>query len=434
MTSPDALIIGAGIVGSSTALELARKGYRVQVVDKADGPGMGSTSASSAIIRFNYSTVAGIALAWEAKHRWESWAEYLGFADPNGLAVFHRTGKVMLEAPVINLTKMAENFETVGVPYELWDAETVASRTPGIDNGSFFPPKPVDADEFFDDPQGSLGGIFTPDAGFVDDPRLAAANLAAAAKHRGAVFSYRRRVTAIDHVGAVWRVELDGTETIEAPILVNAAGPWSSTVNAMAAADDDFTISVAPMRQEVHQVPAPRALRDHPEAFVEIADLDLGIYMRPDTLRQHLLIGGTEPECDPLQWIDDPDDVNLNPTVQGFESQVTRAARRFPDLAIPNRPSGIAGVYDVAADWTPIYDKTSQPGFYVGIGTSGNQFKNAPVIGDLMSQIIDRVENGHDHDANPVQYACAHTGIDVDLGLYSRKRAINAESSGTVLG
>ncbi|MCX4835042.1 FAD-binding oxidoreductase [Streptomyces sp. NBC_01016] len=116
-----------------------------------------------------------------------------------------------------------------------------------------------------------------------------------------------------------------------------------------------------------------------------ISDMDLGTYMRPET-GGNLLIGGTEPECDPLEWIEDPDAANPNPTVERFESQVTRAARRFPDLTVPNRPQGVAGVYDVADDWTPIYDKTALPGFYVAIGT------------------------------------------------FSRKREVNTESSGTVLG
>ncbi|MFI5428619.1 FAD-dependent oxidoreductase [Aeromicrobium sp. UC242_57] len=75
---------GAGVIGSATALELARAGLEVVVVDRLNGPGQGSTSASSAIIRFNYSTFAGIAAAWEAKHCWESWADHLGTADTSG--------------------------------------------------------------------------------------------------------------------------------------------------------------------------------------------------------------------------------------------------------------------------------------------------------------------------------------------------------------
>jgi len=147
-----------------------------------------------------------------------------------------------------------------------------------------------------------------------------------------------------------------------------------------------------------------------------------------------MLVGGTEPECDPLAWVDDPDAVDVHPSVELFEAQVTRAARRFPDLVVPKRPKGIAGVYHVAQDWMPVYDKTALPGFYVAIGTSGNQFKNAPVIGSLMDRIIDAVENGHDHDHDPVHYTCPHTGLDANLVAFSRKQKINKESSGTVMG
>ncbi len=147
-----------------------------------------------------------------------------------------------------------------------------------------------------------------------------------------------------------------------------------------------------------------------------------------------LLVGGTEPECDPLQWLDSPDEANPNPTMAVFEAQVTRAARRLPDLTVPNRARCVVGVYDVAADWTPIYDKTELPGFYVAMGTSGNQFKNAPVIGQFMAAIIDQVENGTDHDTTPVQVRVRHTGALIDLAAFSRRRSVNTDSTGTVMG
>jgi glycine/D-amino acid oxidase-like deaminating enzyme len=56
MTRCDAIVIGAGVIGSSVALELARGGRSVVVVDKGPGAGSGSTSASSSIIRYSYST------------------------------------------------------------------------------------------------------------------------------------------------------------------------------------------------------------------------------------------------------------------------------------------------------------------------------------------------------------------------------------------
>jgi sarcosine oxidase subunit beta len=53
-------------------------------------------------------------------------------------------------------------------------------------------------------------------------------------------------------------------------------------------------------------------------------------------------------------------------------------------------------------DWIPIYDKSDLPGFYMAVGTSGNQYKNAPVVTGMMADLIDKVEAGHDHDNNPL--------------------------------
>jgi sarcosine oxidase, subunit beta len=164
-----------------------------------------------------------------------------------------------------------------------------------------------------------------------------------------------------------------------------------------------------------------------------VSDLDLGVYLRaaPGDV---MMVGGTEPRCDPLGWIDDPGAVDPFPTAASFEAQVTRAARRFPGLRVPPRPKGIVGVYDVADDWTPIYDRTDLDGFYVAMGTSGNQFKNAPMAGLMMATLITAVENGHDHDADPVRCHGEYTGRTVNLGTFSRKRPVNTASSGTVMG
>jgi glycine/D-amino acid oxidase-like deaminating enzyme len=132
--------------------------------------------------------------------------------------------------------------------------------------------------------------------------------------------------------------------------------------------------------------------------------------------------------------VDDVEAVNQNRTKELFEAQVTRAARRFPALKIPNSPSGIAGIYDVAADWTPIYDRTELDGFFVAIGTSGNQFKNAPMVGKLMTELIDGVRAGRDHDVDPVKVRAERTGNEISLGAFSRKRLFNADNTGTVMG
>lgn len=430
----DAVVIGAGVVGAGIALELARGGRKVVVVDKAGGIGHGSTSASSAVVRFNFSTWSGVAAAWEAKFGWEAWQDHLGGQDPAGMAQYVRTGLAMLDVDIAPRSTFVPLLEQAGVPYEEWDAETLAQRIPGIDVGRYWPPKPITDDRFYDDAEGTLGAVYTPDAGHINDPQLAAQNLAWAARRHGAEFILRRSVVGFERgTDRITAVLLDDGTRIAADVVVNAAGPWSSKINELAGVGSDFTVNVRPMRQEVAHVLAPAGYNPDGAAGISFADMDLGTYVRAE-VGGGMLIGGTEPECDPLQWLDSPDDANQNPTMAVFEAQVTRVARRLPELTVPNRARGVVGVYDVADDWTPIYDKTELPGYYVAMGTSGNQFKNAPVIGQFMAAIIDQSEGGIDHDTTPIQFLAKHTGATIDLATFSRRRTINANSTGTVMG
>ena len=70
----------------------------------------------------------------------------------------------------------------------------------------------------------------------------------------------------------------------------------------------------------------------------------------------------------------------------------------------------------------------------MAVGTSGNQFKNGPVVGHCMAELIDAVEKGHDHDSDPVKVTARYTGVELDMGFYSRLREINENSSFSVNG
>jgi len=431
----DAVVVGAGVIGASVALELAKAGRRVVVVDKLGGPGLGSTSASSSVVRFNYSTLDGVATAWESMHHWTDWANQLdGHPQDAPLARLLPTGLVMLDAPVAPKDRVLPMFAQLGIPYEVWDATELAARVPGIDTGRYWPPKRPDDEAFWAGPTGQLGAFFSPDAGYVDDPQLAALNLADAARRKRVTFLFRHEVSAVRRAnGKVAGLEFADGQRIDTGVVVNVAGPWSSAMNRIAGVGEDFTISVRPMRQEVHQVPAPPGFNSGDRLGPVVADLDLGIYVR-GAPGDAMLVGGTEPECEPLQWLDEPDDVYPYPTAAVYEAQLTRAAHRFPKLTIPGTPRGIAGVYDVASDWTPIYDRTSLDGFYVAMGTSGNQFKNAPLAGRFMAAIVGAVEDGHDHDSEPLRYVGEYTGAVINLAAFSRKRPVNTASTGTVMG
>jgi sarcosine oxidase subunit beta len=116
--SQRAVVIGAGVIGCSIARALALSGMAVTIVDRAAGAGMGSTSASSAIVRFHYSTFAGVAVAWESKHGWEDWPDLLGTTDPAGTARYVRTGALVLDTPDYDSERVLALYEQLGIPYE----------------------------------------------------------------------------------------------------------------------------------------------------------------------------------------------------------------------------------------------------------------------------------------------------------------------------
>ena len=120
-------------------------------------------------------------------------------------------------------------------------------------------------------------------------------------------------------------------------------------------------------------------------------------------------------------------------TDEQWNAQVLRLARRIPELGVPPEKKGIVDLYDVSDDWIPIYDRTDLDGFYVAIGSSGNQFKNAPVAAYCMAELIEAVEGGHDHDADPVTTNCHRIGRPLDLGAFSRLRSMTT-TTGTVMG
>lgn len=428
----DVIVIGAGVIGASVAFELARGGRSVIVVDKGPAPGAGSTSSSASIIRFSYSTTDAVLTAWEAAAMWNDWAGHLGLVDPDGMARFIRTGMCIYHTPGDNTARIARLWDEVGIAYEVLDHDELQRRLPQVDLGAYYPPKRIDDPAFADDATATLSAIWEPESGFIDDPMLSARNLAYAARQHGAEFRFHQEVVSIDQAdGRVIGVSLAGGGQLRAPIVVNVGGPHSSRINAMAGVVDGMNITNRPLRQEVFTVEAPKGLQLD-DGFPATADLDIGQYIRPQ-IGGTWMVGGTEPECDELHWVDDPDNFDQYPTVEQFEVSMMRLARRMPEFGVPSQPVGLAALYDVAEDWVPLYDKSDLPGFYMACGTSGNQFKNAPIAGKYLKAIIDAEAAGIDHDEQPVQFVGPRTGRTINLGAFSRRRE-KSLTSGTVMG
>lgn len=432
----DAIIIGAGVIGACVAFELSKKGYKTLSIDKGPEAGYGSTSGSCAIIRTYYSAYETCALAYEGVFYWKDWANYMGVDDEQGLIKYHDTGCLVMKTPHNKYLKEAcETMDRIGCPYDHVSPEEIQAKIPGVDTRKFEPAKLI-TDKAFGEPTGGEvpGAVLFQAGGYVSDPKLSAHNAQRAAEAHGAEFMFKSEITEIRQAdNKVAGVTLaDGTQ-IDAGIVVNVGGPHSSILNEMAGVKDGMKMSTRALRHEVSHVKAPvdfdygRGIRE----FV-YSDSDISTYARSD-VGGNILLGSEDPECDEREWVDDPDNFNTEFTDQN-KTLVMRFAQRLPSLGIPEQAKGVVALYDVTEDWIPIYDKSDLPGFYMACGSSGNQFKNAPVAGKMMTAIIEACENGHDHDKEPVTFELENIGHTISLGTFSRNREINPNSSFSVIG
>ncbi|MBL4756357.1 MAG: FAD-binding oxidoreductase [Rhizobiales bacterium] len=429
----DVVIIGAGVIGAAVGFELSKRGYKTLNIDKNPAAGYGSTSSSCAIIRVHYSTIPGTALAYESYYDWKNWAGYLDAEDERGLAAFHETGCLVMKTKQNGyLENICANVTALDIPFEHWDAAKVVEAIPAYDMKKYWPAKRFD-DENFAEPTGGEveGAVMFPNAGYISDPQLSTHNLQRAAEAKGGKFLFNRAIVAIPQSnGRVTGVELDDGTMISAPVVVNVAGPHSAIINEMADALGDMNIKTKALRQEVVHVPAPPGMDFEDNGFV-ISDSDIACYCRPET-GNHILVGSEDPDCDGHTFVD-PDDFNRDFSDQ-WTTQAHRMAQRIPSLGIPSKMRGVVDLYDVSDDWIPIYDKSSVGGYYMAIGSSGNQFKNASQAGAIMAELIGYCEAGRDHDTDPMTFDLKRVGHKLDVSAFSRLREINQDSSFSVLG
>ena len=429
----DAIIIGAGIIGAAIGYELSKKGRRTLNVEMLPAAGYGSTSNSCAIIRLYYSTLDGSAMAYDGYFYWREWADYLEAPKEEQLAQFIECGTLVMKTKLNDgLRKQLVFMDALNIPYEHRSNDQILENYPFYDLTSFAPAKSLDDPNFGEPTGGQLdGAIFFPNGGYISDPQFSTRNIQLAAELTGATFLFNSRVKEIPvNNGRVEGVVLSDGTCINAPVVINVAGPHSSLINALAGADVDMKISTRALRQEVAHVPVPKGI-DYSAVACVTSDSDAAVYTRPE-VGNNILIGSEDPPCDTHIYVD-PDNYNSNFSNQ-WTLQAQRLGLRFPNLGIPSKLKGCVDLYDVTEDWIPIYDRSCVEGYFMACGTSGNQFKNAPVVGKVMAELIEYCESGSNHDEDPMLYQLKNIDQEISLATFSRLREINQNSSFSVLG
>ena len=352
----DVIVIGAGIMGCSTALELAKRGRKILIVEK-NVIGVGSTGKSSAIIRQHYSNETTAQMALHSLRIFQNFEEHTG-----GEAGFIQSGFLALvpENDVEGLRKNVELQRRVGITTEILSREEILARWP-----DFVVEDIVEA-------------AFEPESGYAD-PNDTLNAYASACRRLDVEILQETEVTGIRmSSGKVVGVDTP-SEKYDAPQVVNCAGAWGAGVAAMGGVS-------APIKSCRVQVGFFKRPPSHEGTHPVVADFVNAVYWRAETGGLSM-VGLIDPEEE--KYVVDPDNYNENVDFDFIHAAGERFVRRYPAMEASKSTGGFAALYGITPDWHPIIDEPLEgSGLYICAGFSGHGFKLGPAVGLLTADML----------------------------------------------
>ena len=355
MPSPDVIIIGGGIVGSSIAYHLAESGRtNVLILERESHQGKGSTGKSMGGVRAQFSTPESIKMSLYSIPFFNSFEEVMGH--PSG---YRAQGYLFVATQQRHLDYLCQNYNrqvAAGLKtVQLLKPADVARIAPEIRHDDI------------------LGGAFCSTDGFVD-PHSVMTGFAQRAFDRGVRILRDTEVTSIltDAQGVAGVVTTAGT--FSSRTVVNAAGAWAGNVARLAGID----LPVEPLRRMlVPTEPFDKVAHTSPM----VVDLTTGFHYRPEG--RGILMAWNDPTETPGFKL------NFDPAF--IEKILTRGVDRLPCLeeAEVNPKRSWAGLYEMTPDHHPVLGPVpSLPGFFLANGFSGHGVMHSPATGRITADLI----------------------------------------------
>lgn len=341
-----AVVIGAGIIGLSIALQLAEGGLPALVLERT-GAGTGATGLQPGGVRQQFSTRVNCVLGRESLHVYRALAERLGRPvqasfDPCGY-LFLAHGAERLG----DLRRTVALQRELGIPSQLVTPEEAAELAPGLAVRSVH------------------GGAYCAEDGYFDRPRAVCDAFAQAALSRGVRIEIVE-ARAIEREGDGFAIALDDRR-IRAERVIVAAGvdtpgllPELELPIEVTAKHLFYSDPLSPGRLRPLVVSAERGF-----AAKQLAD-------------GRLLASDLAADGDPR-------------TAQGRWRQRVHAVlgELLPQLAATELPTVVSGQYDSTPDAQPIVGPVGpDDGLYVAAGFSGHGFMLAPAIGRRLADLV----------------------------------------------
>ncbi len=363
----DVVIIGGGIMGTSTAYHLARKGAgRVVLVEKEPFFGMMSTGQCAGGIRHQFSSEINIRFSIESIRMLERFPEEM---DQDIDLRF--TGYLFLlthEEDVRTFRKNVALQHSLGVMTQWLEPEEIARMVPlvnleGVLAGTFY----------------ERDGLCDPSSvvqGYVKNARRLGARLFTDTAATG-IRTRGNRIVAVETTRGV----------IETPVVVNACGAWAPHIGRMVGVD----IPIVPLRR---QIVVTTPIPEIPPDFPFVIFFREALYFHREG--EGILTGKSNPNETPGYKLD------VDPEWELIHME--EAMYRLPVLERAGLLAHWAGLYEVTPDAHPILGRIpTVDGFYVMAGFSGHGFMHGPVAGLLMAE---EILDGRAHTINidPFRY------------------------------
>jgi sarcosine oxidase subunit beta len=359
-TSADVVVIGGGIMGTSTAWQLARRGAgRVVLLEKAT-IAAGASGWTGALLRRHYTNRPEATLAHQSHLVFQNWSEIVGGScgyEPHGLIV------TLDQSPEVaqNVALLAKNVafqQSLGIETQVITAAELKKLQPWC---------------YVDDVQTVA---YEPTSGYADAP-LATRSMSDAAEREGAVVHEWVETLCVRTDGT----RVTGVQTNQGAIATNtvvlAAGPWSVKLAATAG----VRLPIETIRVQIAIVHRPRELTEPHFVFLDMA---AGCFMRPWAPGRSLLgvAGGDQHDAV------DPDNFVLGNDTAYPDQAKAAAAKRIPAMSRAQYLHGHAGLYDMSPDAHPVIGPAGPEGLIVACGFSGAGFKKGPAVGQCIAELI----------------------------------------------
>jgi glycine/D-amino acid oxidase-like deaminating enzyme len=356
VTHPDVVVVGAGVIGASCAVHLARAGLRVTLLDRGAGPGAGSTSRATGGFRAQYATAINIRLSLLAR------GKLLAFRDDTGVDPgFHPVGYLWLATSDAALAE----FRTANA----------LQRSEGLADAAMLAPAEIAALNPHIALDGVLGGAWCPSDGVTRPMEILRGYLEAAAR-LGVAIHWDEPAVAVERAsGDAGRITAVVTPRASYPaaIAVNATGAWAAAFAGLAGVD----LPVVPLRRQVAITEPTSAL---PASF-PMTIWDDGFHLRVRDDRVLLLQPTPGDPRDPWNTAVEPAWLDAIAAVTPVRVSALRG------VAL-DRPRAWAGLYEMSPDhhaivgWAP-----GCANLLLVNGSSGHGVMHAPALGQLASEL-----------------------------------------------